>query len=231
MSSWFIMRRDLSTKRRVFLTVLSFLFPLGLWALISMWLWQPDVRLDLVSRADNSTTHYTPGDRISKDFFPTFVAEIEADNTAIEEAQSSDESSDNGSDITVSRRENRRRLRALSSILVINQMISPDQTTDDEAIYGYWRDLSQDPSLLSRVALTSKNIDIIQKNWQLMNHGTLYDYDSLTTQPLLKLLPQGRLSSPIFLPTPVDVWNVGLQDFLGHENSDGTTMTDRVFIQ
>ena len=134
MSSWFVMRRELPTNRRIVLTIISFLFPLGMWALISMWLWRPDVKLDLPFQVDGTATIYTQGDRVDKEYLPTLVEGIQQDNAAMNEES------------TVSRRENRKRMRLLAPLLVTNKIIKPDQLTDDQAIYQAYGELARETS-------------------------------------------------------------------------------------
>ncbi|MEQ1840469.1 MAG: hypothetical protein ABL994_08670, partial [Verrucomicrobiales bacterium] len=79
---WFSARKELSPKRSAILTLFSSALPLLVWCAVSYlpFLWHPDVELQISADREGVTTVYTPGDRVSEEFFPEFEAAVRTQN-------------------------------------------------------------------------------------------------------------------------------------------------------
>ncbi|MEM6917116.1 MAG: ABC transporter permease, partial [Verrucomicrobiota bacterium] len=137
---WFAVRKELSSRRSSILAVISFALPLLLWTAVSYtpFIWHPDIKLQLSADRADVTTVYIAGDRVSKEFFPTFTGAVREQNTEIEEQLKSEDPLGGSSESTI-RRANKKKLRHLAPILISNRWIADDQSKDDEAIYTAWR--------------------------------------------------------------------------------------------
>ena len=113
---WFGIRKDLEPSRRTLLTVCSFCIPLLVWLTVSYvpFIWHPDIKLEISADREGVTTVFTAGDRVSKEFFPTFVEAVRQENREILDARVK-----NNPD-SVTRRENIKRLRHLAPLGVAN---------------------------------------------------------------------------------------------------------------
>ncbi len=225
-ASWFPVRKDLDQRRRLFLTGLSFLFPLILWCLVSYvpWIWHPDVKLQLAADREGVTTVFTAGDHLSKDFFPGYVEAVRQENAAVAAAATS------GTPETGFRRANQKLLRQLAPLAVENGWIGDTDGQNDAAIYHLWRDLATGAKVANDPPLTPENLAIVHANWEKM--GALspdFDAKLLPEQRLLKLLPQGIPANPAYLPTPGEVLKTGWRDFTTPPSNDGATMKQRFF--
>lgn len=221
LASWFPVRKDLDQSRRLFLTGLSFLFPLILWCLVSYvpWIWHPDVKLQVAADREGVTTVFTAGDHLSKDFFPTYVDAVRKEN----EAAATGDPSETGF-----RRANQKLLRQLAPLAFENGWLGYDEGQNDAAIYHLWRDLATGAKVATDPPLTPENFGIVQSNWAKMA-ALSPDFDSklLPERRLLKLLPQGIPANPAYLPTPGEVIKTGWRDFTTPPGNDGATMKQR----
>jgi len=226
-SPWFAIRKDLDPKQRLILSCFSFLLPLLIWAFVSYtpWIWHPDVKLQLSADRADVTTIYSPGDRLSKEFFPTFVAAIELDNAKILAARETGEFEGSASR---TRRANLKIMRHMTPVAVANGWLSRDEAKEDSLLYGVWQQLAEGRLLQKKVKLTDENIEIVKRNWALMSERSL-DFISklLPETPLEKLVPQGVASNPVYLPSPGEVVSKGLQDFTFVADGDTPSMFQR----
>ncbi|MGJ8677991.1 MAG: ABC transporter permease [Akkermansiaceae bacterium] len=226
-SHWFRVHQPLSKKRRLFLTVLSFLIPILIWCIVSYtpFIWHPDIKLDVSANRNDVTTVYTAGDRLSKDYFPTFVEAVRKSNHETEQGINPNSSE------RATKRSNQKDLRQISSIAVKNGWIDSEQTEDDAAIYHIWRDLATGAKTSTSPQLSDENLTIIKKNWAQLSAVTP-DYKSslLPTSPILKLIPQGSPSNPVYLPAPHEVITTGWRDFHASVDEGEITMSGR-FLQ
>ncbi|MGB0257519.1 MAG: ABC transporter permease [Coraliomargarita sp.] len=225
--SWFAIRKELSAKRRTFLTILSFMLPLLVWAFVSYtpFIWHPDVKLQISADREDVTTVFTSGDHLSKDYFPEFVAAIQSDNTAILEARESDEVEGSASRI---RRANIKKMRHISSVAVANGWLTKDERDQDELLYHVWRDVAEGELVETKVKFTDENRSIIERNWVLMSERSPEFVSKLLPDtPLEKLVPQGKSANPVYLPAPHEVLLKGIDDFTFTSDGDKPSMFER----
>lgn len=224
---WFAVRKELSARRRLLLTVLSFLAPLATWCLFaySPFLWHPDIKLQISADREDVTTVFTAGDRLSREYFPTFVAAVEAENAAIREAREAGTAEPGG---FRQRRANLKILRHLAPVAVTNGWLTPEEASDDAAIFAVWRDLATGTLSGGRVQISDPNLEIIQRNWELLrNASESFSSKTLPDVPLEKLIPQGRPSNPVYFPAPHEVIIQGYKDFTRPAEGDRPSMWDR----
>ena len=226
-SPWFAIRKDLDPAQRLVLSCLSFLLPLLLWAFVSYtpFIWHPDMKLHFSADRADVATIYSAGDRLSKEFYPTFVAAIKFDNTEILAARKTGEPSGSASRI---RRANLKVIRHLSSVATANGWLSREEAREDSLLYGVWQQLAEGKLEYKRIKLTDENITIVQRNWALMvERSTEFVSKLLPETPLEKLVPQAVASNPVYLPAPHEVISQGLQDFTFTADGDTPSMFQR----
>ena len=152
---WFAARRELSAKRAAVLTVFSFSLPLLIWCAVSYlpFLWHPDVELKISADREGVTTVYTPGDRVSEEFFPQFEEAVREQNRQVEPLMSLLKPVEAGSEASI-RRANKKVLRHLASLLVENGWLTEEQTKDDAAIFAAWKEIATGARLPERPRLS-----------------------------------------------------------------------------
>ncbi|MGJ8637770.1 MAG: ABC transporter permease [Opitutaceae bacterium] len=226
-SPWFAIRKDLDPKQRIVLTSLSFLLPLIIWAFVSYtpFIWHPDVKLQLSADRADVTTIYSAGDRLSKEFFPTFVAAIQSDNAEILDAREAGEVEGSASKI---RRANTKVMRHITPVATANGWVEKANAKDDSLLYHVWRDLAAGKLEHTKVKLTDENIEIAKRNWALMSaRSPEYASKLMPETPLEKLVPQGVASNPVYLPSPHEVFYKGIEDFTFVADGDRPSMFQR----
>lgn len=224
LTGWFAARRELSRPRRAVLASLSFLLPLGLWCIVSYvpFFWHPDVKLTLAAGTDRMEAVFTTGNRLSRDFFPKYEEAVRSDNKDTMAARKS------GTAATGAKRMNRLLLRQLAPVAVNHGWLPRGQEQDDSAIYKIWGEIAQGVKVPSRPRLTGENLEIVRANWAILSPlSEVFDYSKLPDQLLLKLIPQGIPSNPVYLPAPHEVFEAGLHDFQAPRIGDSPTMADR----
>ncbi|MBI1367608.1 MAG: ABC transporter permease subunit [Planctomycetes bacterium] len=210
------------------LTAMSFIGPLALWCLVSYvpFIWHPDVRLDIAALRDDSTTIYTAGDHLSRAYFAEFVQAIRAENQKIvdtRKAGGTEEASSSG------RRANLKKLRQLASVGLANGWLDEKTKEDDAAIYQLWEGLATGRLTSTNVAITNENMGVIRDNWSHLGAaGPAYSFAKLPAEPLLKLVPQGQVSNPDYLPPPHRVILTGFADWVNDPGNDKATMGQRL---
>lgn len=224
--SWFAIRTDLPAGRNLVLTVLSFLLPLGIWCLVAYvppFRWHPDVKLEIVATTPQMTAVYTPGDRVDAGFFPTYQRMIRDENTEVLAARES------GEPIGVSRRDTTKLLRQIAPFAIANGWLEDADSKDDERLYGLWRDLATGVKAGDSVELSAENTLIVAANWATLEAASsTYDSSALPDEALLKLVPQGASSTPVYLPAPHEVVVSGLKDLTAEPDNDKPSMGQRL---
>jgi NitT/TauT family transport system permease protein len=223
---WFAIRRSLSPRRRLVLSVMSFLGPLLIWSIISYtpFLWHPDMRITISADVEDMTTVYTAGNRVGKPFFrDNLLVRVRAENEAILAAREA------GSPLEAGRRANLKILRHLAPWGVANGFLSPEQSTDDPAIFELWKRAAEGDAG-AKLTLSEENLRIVAENWRMLEP---LDADRgvsgpLPTESLLKLVPQGISSNPPYLPAPHEVLVTGWKDFTAENLSGGESMPSRM---
>ncbi|MEM7012033.1 MAG: ABC transporter permease [Verrucomicrobiota bacterium] len=219
---WFVIRRDLSPGRQAALTAISFLAPLLIWCLVSYvpFIWHPDVKLQVGATA--GSTVYTAGDHIGKDYFPEVVEGVRQANAQLMEQRKA------GNAPSSSRRNNEKVLRKIAQVAIDNSLLSEDDRENDEVIYELWGDIAGDPKLLRRPKLSDENLDIVRQNWETMSfYSETHNSDNFPKEPLLNLIPQGRLANPVYLPAPDEVWRTGFRDWKRHPAEGKKSMFEK----
>lgn len=224
LKGWFVVRRDLPRGRRAFLAALSFVLPLALWCFVSYvpWIWHPDVKLEVASTTDRISATFTAGNRLSKEFFPTYVEAVRQDNAEALKA------AETGEAVPGVQRSNRVLVRQLAPVAVRHGWLAADSEQDDAAIYHLWRDLATGAKTAVNPSLSEENLAVIRANWSVLS-ALSSDFDSrkLPQVPLQKLVPQGVASNPVYLPPPHEVWAAARKDFTAKPQGDAPTMGDR----
>jgi len=221
---WFGIRTDLSPSRQTLLTLASFCLPILLWITVSYvpFIWHPDIKLEISADRVGVTTVFTAGDRISKEYFPTFAEAVREENREILEARQSNQPK------TGSRRDNLKKLRHLAPLGVANGWLENDQRQDDKKLYGIWKGLAEGTLSSSAISLSVENLEVIQENWRTLSAATSqYDPKLYPTEALLKLVPQGIPSNPVYLPAPHEVIAAGWRDFTTKPENNMPTMLER----
>jgi len=224
---WFKIRTELNARRSGMLTLFSFLLPLGIWCFFSYvpFLWHPDVKLQVSADRAGVTTVYTPGDHLSKEFFPEFQEAVRQENAGALALLEDPEAEGN----PAARRKNQKILRHLVPIAVSNGWIEESQGSDDQAIYEIWKQVAEGDLVPRSPGLSEENQAIVAKNWEILSaSGQEFDFGSLPDKPLLKLVPQGRPANPVFLPEPHAVLISGIENFTAPPSGDSPTMFERL---
>ena len=221
---WFGIRKDLAPGRRTLLTVCSFCIPLLVWVTVSYvpFIWHPDIKLEISADRDGVTTVFTAGDRVSKEFFPTFVEAVRQENRKVLDARVKNNPH------FVSRRENIKRLRHLAPLGVANGWLKNNERQDDEKIFNLWKQLAKGELASRAISLSKENLEIIEENWILLSKASpTFNLKLYPTEALLKLIPQGISSNPVYLPAPHEVINAGWLDFNTVPENGMPTMWER----
>ncbi len=223
-TSWFAVRRELPHSRRGVLTIASFVLPLALWCLVSYvpWIWHPDIKIELSAERDDVTTVFTAGDHVSRDYFPTFVEAVRAENEMTRAALESSTAE------TGARRKNQKLLRQIAPLAIANGWLPRGSEQDDAALYAIWRDLATGEKVSAKPALTEENLVIVRDNWSRLSAlAPEFSFKTLPEEPLLKLVPQGRPANPAYLPAPHEVFVTGWHDFTTEPANDAPSMAER----
>lgn len=223
LSGWLVVRRELSKPRRAILTASSFLLPLALWCVVSYvpFIWHPDVKLTLASSTERMDAMFTAGNRLSREFFPKYVDAVAEDNKAILEARKTGAASG-------AKRPNRLLLRQIAPVAVGNGWLPRGSGQDDTAIYQIWGDLATGKRIAKSPALDEENLGIIKDNWAVLSASSpVFEYAKLPDEPLLKLLPQGIPSNPVYFPPPHEVLQAGYHDFQEPAVGDSPSLAQR----
>ncbi len=221
---WFGIRKDLAPGRRTLLTVCSFGIPLLVWVTVSYvpFIWHPDIKLEISADRDGVTTVFTAGDRVSKEFFPTFVEAVRQENRKVLDARVKNNPH------FVSRRENIKRLRHLAPLGVANGWLKNNERQNDEKIFNLWKQLAEGELASRAISLSQENLEIIEENWILLSKASpTFNLKLYPTEALLKLIPQGISSNPVYLPAPHEVINAGWLDFNTVPENGMPTMWER----
>ena len=221
---WFGIRKELRPNQRSLLTACSFCLPLLAWVAVSYlpFIWHPDVKLQVSADRAGVTTVFTAGDCVSKDFFPIFVEAVRQENQAILDARK------NNQPLSVTRRDNIKKLRHLAPLGVANGWLKKNQGQDDEKLYELWKGLAQGTLTSTAISLSRENLEVIKDNWRALSTvSPSFNTKLYPTEALLKLIPQGVSSNPVYLPAPHEVIAAGWLDFNTEPENGMPTMWER----
>ena len=220
---WFAVRRDLGARRNSLLAALSFLLPIAIWCVVSYcpFIWHPDIQLQIAANREDVNTTFMAGDRVSRDFFPEFQEGVRKQNEDIRKRGAEGE--------TFSSRQNKKVLRQIVPLAIAQGWLTEEEATDDEKIYGIWRDLASGEKVSTKPTLSEENLAIARENWEIMSAvSPEYDTDNYPTTPFLQLIPEGVRSNPDYLPPPHEVVTMGIKEFQRETEENQPSMTDRL---
>jgi NitT/TauT family transport system permease protein len=221
---WFVVRRELPRSRRAVLSVCSFVIPLALWCIVSYvpFIWHPDVKLTLAASTERMSAVFTAGNRLSRDFFPQYQDAVRQDNRETLAARAADTSNPGA------KRANRLLLRQIAPVAIENGWLPRGAEQDDATLYQIWGGLASGAKTATRPGLTDENLEIIRANWAILSaNSPVFEYAKLPDHLLLKLVPQGVPSNPVYLPAPHEVFTAGWHDFQAPRVGDNPTMLER----
>ena len=221
---WFVVRRELPRSRRAILAVFSFVIPLAVWCVVSYvpFIWHPDVKLTLAANTERMSAVFTAGNRLSRDFFPQYQDAVRQDNKETLAARAADESTPGA------KRANRLLLRQIAPVAIGNGWLPRGGEQDDALLYQIWGGLASGAKTATRPRLTEENLEIIRANWAILSaNSPVFEYAKLPDRLLLKLVPQGVPSNPVYLPAPHEVFKAGWYDFQAPRVGDNPTMLER----
>ncbi len=224
---WFAIRKELGARRRSLLITASFILPILVWSIVSYtpFIWHPDIKLDISADRENVTTVFTAGNHLSKEYFPGFVAAVEAENAAILAERESGTSSASG---FRARRANLKILRHIAPVAIANGWLSREEAESDEKLYEVWEGVATGELLAQKLKLSEQNIALIQRNWAILSERSpSFESKLLPETPLEKLVPQGRPANPVYLPAPHEVVMQGYRDFTKETDPDKPSMWQR----
>jgi NitT/TauT family transport system permease protein len=180
------------------------------------------VKIEISAEREGVTTVFTAGDRVSKAFFPEFVAAVRDDNAKVLAAR------DAGTPETGAKRKNQKLLRQIAPIAVNHDWLPYTEGQNDAVLYGVWRDLATGAKVSKRPKISDENLKIIRENWQRLSEKSAdFSYAKLPDEALLKLIPQGKPSNPVYLPAPDEVIRTGFRDFTADVPDGELTMSQR----
>jgi len=185
-------------------------------------IWHPDIKLTLAANTDRISAMYVAGNRLSREFFPKYTSAVREDNRATLESRTAE------TQPTGAKRANRLILRQLAPILIANGWLPRSDEENDAAILPLVADLASGRKTAASPSLSAENLTILRDNWKLLAH-TAPDFDptKLPSAPLLKFIPQGIPSNPVYLPAPHDVLTAGWHDFQAPPQGDNPTLGQR----
>ena len=221
---WFGIRKELAPGRRTLLIACSFCLPLLVWFTVSYvpFIWHPDIKLQLSADRVGVTTVFTAGDRVSKDFFPSFVEAVREENQEILDARKKNQP------LSGTRRDNIKKLRHLAPLGVANGWLENNQRQDDGKLFELWKGLAEGTLTSTAISLSRENLEVIKDNWRALSAATpRFNSKLYPTDALLKLIPQGVSSNPVYLPAPHEVIAAGWLDFTTQPENGMPTMWER----
>jgi len=224
---WIEVGRELSSSRASLLTFFSFLLPLVVWSVISYvpFIWHPDMRLELPASRAGSTSVFVAGDHVGREFFKDFQLAIREENQAKRELIASGQFDQSESK---RRRENSKLLRQVASLALSQKWIAAGQERDSAALFEIWKGLASGELVSTRPELSEENLEVVRLNWEILSSGSeAYDKSTFTSTPLYKLVPQGRLANPDYLPEPHSALVSGIKAFAKPAEDGQPSMADR----
>ena len=171
-------------------------------------IWHPDIKLEISADREGVTTVFIAGDRLSKEFFPTFVEAVRGENNLVLSAREKDQP------LSVTRRENIKRLRHLAPLGMANGWLESDEQQNDKKLFALWKGIAEGTLISTEIMLSKENVEIIKNNWNVLSKASPdFNLKLYPTEALLKLIPQGVSSNPVYLPAPHEVLSAGWLDF------------------
>jgi len=241
---WLAVRRDLSPARRVVLMVLSFLLPLGIWSAATyIPAFQGFVKFTITAPKIANMAAYTPGTRVSKDYFPQYLDMVRQVNEGVVAKQQAGE-------IERSTRRNKQRIRQLQHVAEANGWLEgvdlEDTKAVDQALMLTIGRLADGSLAQGKIKLIDENVAIIQANWQVIQaaqpeeallgellagdiaQSTAQQAVAFPKTPLQYMIPQGFSASPTYLPAPHECVMAAWRDFTTEPSNNMPWMYERL---
>lgn len=221
---WFAILKPLPQRKRLVLTILSFVAPILIWSAVSYipFVWHPDVKLTISADRENVTTVYTRGDHMSRAFFPEFSEAVRDENASVLADREAGQEQEPG------RRKNLRILRHISAWGLENRYLTTEEAKDDQAIYELWKRAAHG-DFGKALQLSPENIKVVKENWsRIQQMGDTFSQKAVPDEALLKLIPQGKFTNPVYLPAPHEVIAAGWADFTAEQrDKDDSSLFER----
>lgn len=194
-SRWWVVRKELDSSQATILILLSFILPLLIWSIASYgpW-WKVAHQVTVSAESARLQSVYSVGDRLTPSVWQEFSDAIVKDNQETLAAR------EGGQPLTNSSRQNKKILRQLHPIAVVNGWLTREQELADDAIRTTWLDLAAGKLKANKEELSEENLAIVKANSDML----LKAGSDWPTETLLKLLPQSseEVSRPVYLVPP-----------------------------
>ncbi len=187
--------KELKQSQASLLMVLSFLLPLVIWCIASYgpW-WKVAYQVHVSAESAGLQSVYIIGDRLTPDVWEEFSAAISKDNDEILAARKA------ARPITTTARQNKKVVRQIHNLAVINGWLTREQELDDDALRKTWIDVAAGKLKPGKQALTGENLNIVKSNAAMLAQAE----SGWPAEALLKLMPQAseEVSRPVYLVPP-----------------------------
>lgn len=194
-SRWWVVRKELDPARASLLMVLSFALPLIVWSIASYgpW-WKVAHQVNVSAESSRLQSVYSVGDRLTPSVWKEFHTAITKDNEETLAARKA------GQPQASSVRQNKKIIRQIHPIAVVNGWLTHEQELADDAIRNTWIDLANGKLKPNNELLSEDNLKVVKANAEMLVKA---DY-GWPTEALLKLLPQSseEVSRPVYLVPP-----------------------------
>jgi NitT/TauT family transport system permease protein len=194
-SRWWVVRKELDSSQSTILMALSFLLPLVIWSIASYgpW-WKVAHQVTVSAESPRLQSVYSVGDRLAPSVWKEFSTAIQKDNEEILAARNA------GQPQASSARQNKKIVRQIHPIAVVNGWLTREQELADDAIRKTWFDLAAGKLKPTKEPLSAENLEVVKANAEMLTKAGS-DWPS---EALLRLLPQSseEVSRPVYLVPP-----------------------------
>ncbi len=210
----------------VWLMLVSFLIPIGLWCLLTYVPWfQGYMKLTVTVEKVGDLAVYAVGDRVEKSYFGEYTDQIRAYNQQVV-ADRTDGVEHRSS------RTNKKCIRQIRPVAEaegwLNGIDESDIKAIDAALLASYGELAEGTIAPTVLKLSDENLAIIRDNWSVIGESEQPDIATLTRKPLAYLIPQGVSASPVFLPAPHECFQAAWRDFTRRPDNNMPWMHERL---
>lgn len=192
---WWAVRKELDPSQATVLMALSFILPLVIWSIASYgpW-WKVAHQVNVSAESPRLQSVYSVGDRLTLEVWKEFSSAITKDNEEILTARNS------GTPLASSARQNKKIVRQIHPLAVVNGWLTREQELEDDAIRKTWIALAEGKLKATKEPLSAENLKIIKANAEMLSKAGA----DWPTEALLKLLPQSleEVARPVYLVPP-----------------------------
>lgn len=192
---WWVVRKELDQSQASILMALSFILPLAIWSIASYgpW-WKVAHQVSVSAESPRVQSVYSVGDRLTPDVWKEISTAIAKDNGEIIAARES------GAPLASSARQNKKVVRQLHPLGLVNGWLTRGQELEDDAIRKTWIALADGKLKPTKEPLSAGNLKIVKANAEMLAKAG----NDWPTEALLKLLPQSseEVSRPVYLVPP-----------------------------